>query len=381
MSADTHVHFLSPSTAVLEGQAEGLNLINLLAAQWGDLFTNVGDLPHGALVSHDGGTIVKVGTENRQHLLGHIAAINRDADPVFPMSASGQNESYIGDPLWNSLAEWADAAHARKGLIVGMHFPYPTAEIAADIVLGKIDAIELEPKVRPDPFGTLVFQDWYRYLNCGYRLPAVGGTDKMSAGIAVGANRTYALLGDRPLSFDNWAAAVKSGNTFVSSGPLLLLTADGRVPGGEILLKSGGGSVAVQAEATCVVPIQRLDIVVNGRAVASRENKEGTRRLSFNETIKLDGPGWIAARCVSSRVLTGFSHSAHTSPVYVTIPGRDLFSPEAAAYMLTLIDGAETWTKNLATRADEARLAKVLAMLADARDRLHKRMHAHGIAH
>jgi len=44
MTADTHVHFLSPSTAVLEGQAEGLNLVNLLAAQWGDLFTNVGDL-------------------------------------------------------------------------------------------------------------------------------------------------------------------------------------------------------------------------------------------------------------------------------------------------------------------------------------------------
>ena len=48
MTADVHVHFLSPSTAVLEGQAEGLNFINLLAAQWGDLFTNVGDLAQGA---------------------------------------------------------------------------------------------------------------------------------------------------------------------------------------------------------------------------------------------------------------------------------------------------------------------------------------------
>jgi hypothetical protein len=46
VTADTHVHFLSPTTAVLEGQAEGLNLISLLAAQWGDLFTNVGDLPY-----------------------------------------------------------------------------------------------------------------------------------------------------------------------------------------------------------------------------------------------------------------------------------------------------------------------------------------------
>ena len=45
VTADTHVHFLSPSTAILEGQAEGLNLINLLAAQWGDLFTMLGTYP------------------------------------------------------------------------------------------------------------------------------------------------------------------------------------------------------------------------------------------------------------------------------------------------------------------------------------------------
>jgi len=25
--------------------------------------------------------------------------------------------------------------------------------------------------------------DWYRYLNCGYLVAAVGGTDKMSAGL------------------------------------------------------------------------------------------------------------------------------------------------------------------------------------------------------
>ena len=42
VTADTHVHFLSPTTALLEGQAEGLNLINLLAAQWGGM-DNVDD--------------------------------------------------------------------------------------------------------------------------------------------------------------------------------------------------------------------------------------------------------------------------------------------------------------------------------------------------
>jgi hypothetical protein len=47
VTADTHVHFISPQTAWLQGQAEGLNLINLLASQWGDLYTNVGDISGG----------------------------------------------------------------------------------------------------------------------------------------------------------------------------------------------------------------------------------------------------------------------------------------------------------------------------------------------
>ena len=44
ITADSHTHFITPDTAWLEAQAEGLNIINLLAAQWGDLFTNVGDI-------------------------------------------------------------------------------------------------------------------------------------------------------------------------------------------------------------------------------------------------------------------------------------------------------------------------------------------------
>ncbi|MCP4515161.1 MAG: hypothetical protein GY824_08055, partial [Delftia sp.] len=43
VTADTHVHFLSPTSALLEGAAEGVNVVNLLASQWGELMTNVGD--------------------------------------------------------------------------------------------------------------------------------------------------------------------------------------------------------------------------------------------------------------------------------------------------------------------------------------------------
>lgn len=74
VTADTHVHFLSPSTAGLEGSAEGVNVVNLLASQWGELMTNVGDFDgkttFGSRESGgDGEWLVRVGTENRQHVL------------------------------------------------------------------------------------------------------------------------------------------------------------------------------------------------------------------------------------------------------------------------------------------------------------------------
>src|SRR4029077_15127326 len=198
VTADTHVHFLSPSTAVLEGQAEGLNLVNLLAAQWGDLFTNVGDLPHGPLTSRDGETVVQLGTENRQHILGHLSLLGGHGAPVFPMSASGPGESYLGDPLWSCRGDWADACRKREGLVVAPHYPYPTAELAADIALGKIDALEVRSQFsKVLAFNELSFLDWYRYLNCGYRLPCVGGTDKMFAWMPVGFQRTYAYVGQK----------------------------------------------------------------------------------------------------------------------------------------------------------------------------------------
>ena len=108
--------------------------------------------------------------------------------------------------------------------------------------------------------------EWYRYLNCGYRVAAVGGTDKMSAEMPVGAIRTYARLegeaASAPFSFDAWAAAVRAGRTFTTTGPLVDLTVEGHAPGDEIQLPAGGGTLHVEARAESVVPFQRLEIVV-----------------------------------------------------------------------------------------------------------------------
>ena len=80
VTADTHVHFLSPQTALLEGEGEGVNVVNLLASQWGEMFSNVSDFDGKTTIGAkdfggDGEFLVRVGTENRMQVLGHISLL------------------------------------------------------------------------------------------------------------------------------------------------------------------------------------------------------------------------------------------------------------------------------------------------------------------
>ena len=56
-------------------------------------------------------------------------------------------------------------------------------------------------------------ETYYRYLKAGYKLPLVGGTDKMSNEVPVGLYRTYARL-DGEFTYEAWCSAVRAGRTF-----------------------------------------------------------------------------------------------------------------------------------------------------------------------
>jgi len=385
VTADTHVHFLSPHTAWLQGQAEGLNLINLLASQWGRLFTNVGDITGEVGVEKDD-TMVWVGTENRNHMLGHISMLGTRGEPVFPMCCGGPGEAYIGDPDERALAQWADECRRKEGVVIRPHFPGPNLENPVDIVLGKFDGIELRYFTAPatGPLDAYNLREYYRYLNCGYRVACVGGTDKMSAGMPVGGVRTYAQLDrNRGFTFKTWGEAVRAGRTFSTSGPLIELTVDGKGLGEEIRLTGGNGTVEVDARARSAWPLHRLEVVMNGQVVAQASPRRGARTLELREKVPVSGSCWLAARCGSNLMV---QHcwpvylAAHTSPVYVVVPGTELFSPSDATYMLTLIDGGLTYLDTLSVRYDDRRHREMKAIYQHAKAHLEGRLHAHACA-
>ena len=390
-SGDSHVHFLSTEGSHTESQAEDLNVVNLLQSQWGSLFTNTEDFTGAPSVSQVGNNIVYTSQENRQHFMGHMILWGLKK-PVMPWCSDGPSEAEIGGTMETTLSHWADEAHAQGGFAINPHFPMPNGEQAALIATGRLDGVEMIRQTRVNHL------EYYRYLNCGYRLPLVGGTDKMSSEVPVGMYRTYAYIPeDQEFSYDNWCRSVAAGRTTLSGGPIVHFTVDGHQVGDTLAL-SGAGSVEVEAWAESILPIHRLDVVQEGRVVASTEDTKGARRLELKESIKVSGHTWLAARCGSSDYYDPIPHHdvwsrgilAHTSPVYVAVGGEwQMFDEGVAGNMLNLIDGDLTYIREMAPlhapgtvthhHGEADHLAYLQRPFVEARDAIQERMRRAGL--
>ncbi len=394
-SGDSHVHFLTPEGAHRESQAEDLNVVNLLQSQWGSLFTNTEDFTGRPSVSREGSNFVYVGQENRQHFLGHMILWGLKQH-VMPWCSDGLGEAEITGTMEANLSDWADRAHAQGGFVVNPHFNSPNAhgEYSTLIATGRMDAIEMKN------LSAQRYRDYYGFLNCGYRLPMVSGTDKMSSDNPVGGHRTYTKIpDDEEFTYESWCRNVVKGRTFISGGPIIHFTVDGKEIGDTVEL-SGPGTVEVKAWAESIFPIHSLEVVQAGRVVASTESREGTRRLELSESIRVDKHTWLAARCggpgyYENRIdhgTGGHEVFAHTSPVYVAC-GDDwqMFDERVARDILTAAEGSLAYIRENTLQHDpslvthhhgeEDHMAYLERPFTEARDAVHERMHALGLAH
>ncbi|MBA2720493.1 MAG: CehA/McbA family metallohydrolase [Chloroflexi bacterium] len=378
ITADSHVHFLAPSTALVQAAAEDVGLVAVLATQWGDQHTSVNDLAWGDRADPSGQHVVVVGTENRQNMLGHVALLGARR-PVMPLSSGGGPEGRLGDAVSGLMADWADRCHAEGGMVVAAHFPLPFAEIATDILTGRIDAVEMQ--VFAPGLDNPSILEWYRFLNCGARLPVLGGTDKMSAGVPVGAVRTYARLdGEQPPSFEAWSAAVRAGRTFASSGPVIELMVDGHQPGDVITMPASGGRLPahVRVRAAQAV-VADVELVVNGRVVASEHVAAPTDELVLDADLDIRSGSWIAARSRSPHEIhSAFNTSmaSHTSPIYVEVRGRPLFDVADAGTILEVVEGTRLWLRDLAAIRQPKERERMVELIAASAESLRAKIAA-----
>jgi hypothetical protein len=191
---------------------------------------------------------------------------------------------------------------------------------------------------------------YYRLLNCGFRIAATSGSDNFSDAWRdppPGADRAYVHVTGR-LSLQSWIQGIKAGRTFGTAGPLLFLTVNGKEPGEEIALSGAGASVSVKAESYSIAPLEKLEIIVNGKVVATSPGSENPARskqssgpaIVFSGDVPVPDGGWVAARVVgpASRYVSDSYAFAQTSPVYVVCDGKRFTSAVDADFLARVVD-------------------------------------------
>jgi hypothetical protein len=353
-SGDTRAHFLTPHAALLEAQAEDLAVVNLLAAECQvpgsyqrpyPAVSNILAFSGQTAALEKPGHLVVVNTLNTHPVLGSLGLLNCHRI-VFPLNFGGLN----GREEW-SLADWCDQCHRKGGLVVwtrpvSPNPDFPLGEPLADLILGKVDAFELD-FFEDSPFDVL--PDWYTLLNAGLRVPLAGASGKDSNGSLLGSMRTYARLQPgEDFAYQPWIEAIRAGRTFATNGPILSFQVAGQDPGSALSVPAATQIIPVRAVARGLVPFDRLEVLHNGAVVAETKASAFPESTILETEIPVGTGGWLAARCRGEQQVfhrpANMRVFAHTSPVYLRREGPPApVDPAAVAALIRQLDRTRDW--------------------------------------
>jgi len=389
---DTHMHFPDPAGVRNEMECEGLRVCSLLLLKSGYPNGKPGD-GHFQNVEHFTGKphavsdekyFVKVGEEFRHGLLAHL--IFQDLKKiVWPVSTGQLRENGAGGFDWPLMYHATADARAQGAVVTWAHWPYPSLEAPLDIAAGHIDSLDLLTTGSPfehhpilvgvykmtgaKVYSLAPIDVYYHYLNCGFRLAASAGSDKMSLNPPLGSARTYVKT-NGPLSYTSWVQGIKAGRTFISTGPLLTFSVNGNEAGATLQVTPG--KVRIKATAKSIEPYDILEIIHNGKVIHSVKPTGPDYAAAIDTDIQLERGGWLALRAHGRKMLpfgaTWWQQPvfAHTSPVYLDMPGKPAPSADAAALFLDQLDYLRKWADgaNFPTAANKA---EALRLIAEAR--------------
>lgn len=161
---------------------------------------------------------------------------------------------------------------------------------------------------------------YYDFLNMGFKMTASAGADTPYGG-TIGAVRVYAQPSPaKEFDPDLWFDALKAGRTFVTNGPMLELSVEGKRMGETVKL-SRPRKLAVRATARGYAggsAPRSLRIVRWGETAleVNSTNNQQTQLEVDGEVESGDGC-WIAVHAIGHD-----GSEAHSTPVYVSVNGR-----------------------------------------------------------
>jgi hypothetical protein len=175
---------------------------------------------------------------------------------------------------------------------------------------------------------------WFELLNKGRRLVAVAGTDTHKYDFyAPGSERVYCRVRGRPTR-SKVVRALRDGHSFCTWGPtLVFLRVAGGRPGDTVKVREWPAKLLLSAEVRSLLPVERVDIVLNGDVCWSFGRDDEIRatapdwiypvaanrilQAEWKENITLDANGWLLA-VAYLRDVEG--HVAVTNPVWISGP-------------------------------------------------------------
>ncbi|MEO6289220.1 MAG: CehA/McbA family metallohydrolase, partial [Ginsengibacter sp.] len=301
-SGDVHAHHplneqLYRDYVMQVVEAEDLHLVNILnmGDRKGTYFTPQGFGKNFQICKED--ICIVSGQEDPRSDYGHVIALNID--------------SLVRDTiLYNYYDLIFSKVHRKPEALVGFaHFAYGGEGVKEGLALtapsGMVNFVELLQNTKINT------SDYYDYLNLGFKISAAAGSD-FPWGSTIGDCRTYVYTGN-PFSADKWFAGLKGGNTFVSNGPALFLTADGNIPGSELQV-ANNTNVTVKVKAlsnSYIATIDRIELQGNDGLIYKVSNTKHLDSLLIKIPLTIKKSQWLTAAvyCTNGAV-------AHTSPIY-----------------------------------------------------------------
>jgi hypothetical protein len=257
---------------------------------------------------------------------------------------------FEGYRLYPPNDRFCEAAHAQGGYVDAEKIVW--RDVVALVALGHIDFagivhnhfnrhdVEFEtdswgmiPKDRPELNTVAGMPLWsmeiyYRFLNCGFRLPVSAGSASGVKAAPLGYNRVYVKT-PKAFGYDSWFEALKQGRSFATNGPMLFL----RVNGGEVGSTLSLGerrpvSVSIEVEAATMQPLDRVEVLFKGRIVHTSREPDSSGKWRARFTREVGESGWFVARCFERAGST--IRFAHTSPIYLRFDGdAGIVAPDA----------------------------------------------------
>ncbi len=321
---------------------------------------------------------VVVGQEYRPPFYGHVFLFGMRDHLISPFTMGYEGTAI--ESLYPSNTDMFRKAKA-QGAVVGYVHAF-TGEndpldgnlggakgFLVDAALGTTDAVEWSDAARSG------FHPLYAVWNNGLRITATGGEDSISdlqRSKLVGSVRTYVHTGDRGLDVDAWFEGLRAGRAFVSSGPLLELTIDGRMPGEEVELPAGGAEVRIAGRVRSVTSLERVFLVCDGETVHDVPLSADGRSAAFTVGRRVTGSGWCHLRAEGApdrRFPMDVTYvQAFTNPVWLLAGDQPIRDATAAEYALRWIDKLQDMADAWPGWRSERERAHVFAQFDEARE-------------